>query len=310
GGAGGSGGLGGLAGAAKAFTVAQSAGMLTASAIAHGGLGIVSSGHASAKTKATASGGYFSAHADASLLPGQLLRSAAVIAGGSLSGKETAKGKAIINDPTATAFTFITGQTVAQADGEPNSASTKAVLTANPTIATAFGASPSYFGLAELGGGYSASGGSGSETVNSSAFFTVDLTKLASRGSLLAGYFSPTITGAFTSVSFTLTADGHQLVSQTFTTAAELQAFFNDQAANLGSLASGPLSGDTLTLDVSLSVTTAAAGDSVFVGLILGDPPSSGGRFVQAMAALGRSPGAVAHGEPWRAAAPPLFARA
>ena len=67
------------------------------------------------------------------------------------------------------------------------------------------------------------------------------------------------------------------------------------------SLASGPLSGNTLTLKATLSVTTDGAGSGFYGGLIIGDPTgvqknpdAQTHSFVQAMAGLGAGAGAHA----------------
>ena len=67
----------------------------------------------------------------------------------------------------------------------------------------------------------------------------------------------------------------------------------------LGSLASGALSGNTLTLQASFSLTTKAPGQGFFADVILGDPPTTAAtsaspqQFAHAMAGLGADIGAA-----------------
>ena len=185
--------------------------------------------------------------------------------------------------------------------GAPGSADTAAVLAANANIATAFGASPTFFAIDELGGGYAKSGGTASETTTDTVSLTVDLTQLASPNDLEVGLFNGTALGSgFTSLTFTLTADGDTaspLISQTFTSAAAAVTYFTDHALDLGSLATGPLAGSTLTLQASFTVTTASAGQGFYAQFMLGDPPSASQspvnhqQFIQVMAGLGGVPG-------------------
>ena len=79
----------------------------------------------------------------------------------------------------------------------------------------------------------------------------------------------------FTGLTFTLTGDGTSLINQTFATVASAQAFFTNSAMDLGSLASGPLSGATLTLVATFTITTAASGDGFYAQMIIGDPPTA-----------------------------------
>ena len=156
-----------------------------------------------------------------------------------------------------------------------------------------------FFGIGELGGAYSTGGVGSSQTVTSSFNETVDLTQLNPLQDLVVGFYKGTTVGTgVTGVTFDLYADGADVVHQTFATAAAAKTWFTNNAIDLGSLASGPLSGSTLTLQATLSVTTATAGSGFYGELILGDPPAakvsaSPDAFVQAMAAMGSSSGAL-----------------
>ena len=157
--------------------------------------------------------------------------------------------------------------------GAPNSAATSAVLSANSNISTAFGASPVFFSMGELGGAHSTSGTT-AQTVTSEIDLTVDLTKLSVRHDLLVGLYNGTSTGSgFSSMSFDIYADGTDITHQTFTTLSAAKAYFTNHAIDLGSLSSGGLSGATLTLRAVMSVSENSAGSSFQGGLIFGDPP-------------------------------------
>jgi hypothetical protein len=138
---------------------------------------------------------------------------------------------------------------------------------------------------------------------------------LAVRQDLLVGLYGGVFTGTgFHSLTFDLFADGIDEIHRVFTTAAAAKTFFTNDAIDVGSLASGPLSGNTLTLQASFSLTVSSAGSGFYGGLLIGDPPAGEGgagapRFAQAMAAFG-SHGAAAQSTPaWATALPsPILA--
>ena len=85
---------------------------------------------------------------------------------------------------------LVTGvQSIAVVTGAPAAASTAAVLKANAAIATAFGSKASFFAVGELGGGYS-DGGVKAQISTASFEETVDLSKLASRQSMVVGVYN------------------------------------------------------------------------------------------------------------------------
>ena len=276
-----------MGGTAKANLTATGD-VVNAGALAVAGAGAMS-GHASTKVKVTGNSGNFGA---AAAVVNGAAGSVTILADtevrGSVVGTSTGKTKAVIGS-AATPFA-VQGSAVANVAAAPLAADTAAVLAANINISTAFGATPDFFAIEELGGAYS-NGGSGTETVTSTADLTLNLGVLAARQDLLLGLYNPTVVGSgFTSLTFTLTGDGQTLVNQTFTTVAAAEAFFADDALDLGSLATGPLSGSILTLEATLTVTTASAGTGFYTGLIIGDPPpaaSGTSHFAQAMAGLG-----------------------
>jgi hypothetical protein len=100
-----------------------------------------------------------------------------------------------------------------------------------------------------------------------------------------------------TGVTFDLFADNVHLISQTFATAAQAVAYFTNNAIDLGTLVSGPLSANTLSLSATLTVTATTAGSGFYGDIIVGDPPKTHlmpptpELMSQAMAGFGASSG-------------------
>ena len=149
--------------------------------------------------------------------------------------------------------------------------------------------------MGELGGGYSTAG-KAAQIVTSQFSETVDLTKLGSRQDLLVGLYGGMGTGSgVTSIQFDLVADGVDVLSKTFASAAAAQSYFADNQVDLGSLATGAaLGADSLTLSATLSVTSDAANSGFYGGLLLGESSAGAapaaarpGQFTQALAAFG-----------------------
>ena len=224
----------GTGGTGKALITATGT-SVTATAAGHGGAG-ATPGHGSAKTKTSGTSGAFSASANTATAGGQLAQTLSVVSTGPVDGLTTSKAKVVIG---ADALPFeAQGSILGVVVAAPSNASADAALAANANIAAAFGAAPSVFAIGEVGGAYAKSGGIGSLTSTTTIAVTVDLTKLASRGDLVAGFYNPLVVGSeFTSLTFTLKGDGAALISQTFTTAAAVQAFFADDIADRSGLA-------------------------------------------------------------------------
>ena len=287
------GGAGGTGGGASATSTVRGT-VVTDTAKAITGVsatGVTASRAAKTKTKTTGTSGKFKSTSDASLAAGQLITAAAVVAKGNVDGTQSSKTKVGIGeaDPAFTA-----GSAIALEDAAPLAADTQAVLTANAKIASGFGASPSFFAIGELGGGYATSGGTAAQTTTESLSFTADLTKLASVQDLAVGFYGGTGAGAagFSSLVFTLTADGTTIFTQTFTTLASAVAFFTDGEMTFGKLETGSLAGTTLTFEAKFALTTTAPGTSFFGNLIIGDPPAGATHFAHQMAGLGGASGA------------------
>ena len=72
-----------------------------------------------------------------------------------------------------------------------------------------------------------------------------------------------------TGVSLNVTANGHDLLDQSFTNGAAAADYFNDTAVPLGSLAGSAYSNGSLNVVATLHVTTNAASSGFFGGLIV-----------------------------------------
>jgi hypothetical protein len=167
------------------------------------------------------------------------------------------------------------------------------VLNGNSNIKAAFNPpNASFFAIGEVGGAHTRSG-SGAQTDTSAINLTVDLTKLPSRQNLELGLFNGTSAGSgFSRLTFNVVGDGHTLVNRTFNTAAAAVAFFTNDAINLGSLSSGPLSGNTLNLAITETLATTSPGSNFYGGFLVGDPPAASDaaahqNLVAAMATFG-----------------------
>jgi hypothetical protein len=301
---GGAGGLGlggsnGAAGGAATASLSLTGTALVAETTAVGGAGTSIAGLATATTTVSGASGRLVALANTSLRPGRLIQTVATSASGTIVGVSMVKATAGIGG-SATAFT-IAPQAVALFTGAPSTGSTSAVLAGNSRIANAFGTSPVFFAMGELGGRHSTAA-SGSQTTRSEFIETVDLSRLASRQDLVVGlYDGEAIGSGVTAVTFNLYADGKDVLHQSFTSGAAAQTYFRNHAFDLGSLASGnPLGGAKLTLEATLTVTSSTAGSGFFGDIIIGDPPAvastRGARqsLVQAMAGFGAGAPAIA----------------
>jgi hypothetical protein len=191
-------------------------------------------------------------------------------------------GAGVAKDAIAVAAPAFTtaSEGVANVTGAPVAADTTAILSANSHISTAFGADPHpvYFAIEELGAGHSSGGGGTSQMTTSTADVTVDLTKLASRHDLIVGLYKGAAVGSgISSVAFDLYADGVDVIHKTGLTAAQAVTLFTNDAIDVGSLASGALSGNTLTLHAVLTVVSTGASSGFYGGLLIGDPPAADG---------------------------------
>jgi hypothetical protein len=213
-----------------------------------------------------------------------------------VSGTGTALSWAAIGNGAVHNPAMVVEQSVATFTAEPASGDVNNVLANNANIKNAFTAgSPTYFGIGEMGGAYS-TGGSGSETETSSVDMTVDLTKVSPLQDLLIGFYSGSTAGGagFTSMTLDVNVNGVDHIN-TFTTVAAADAFFNN--GGLGNAVDyGKLSGTSLQLDISLSITEAASGGYTF-GLLVGDPPAALGQAAASFKSGGGNVGGSGSGQ-------------
>jgi len=194
-----------------------------------------------------------------------------------VNGTGTAIAWAAIGNGADTAPVMVTDQAVALLTAEPTTTDVNNVLSNNADINTAFTAgSPTYFGIGELGGAYAySSNDTASETETSAVHMTVDLTKVSPLSDLIIGFYSgaAACTG-FTSMSLDVKINGTDNITN-FATVADADNYFNNgglgNAVDYGALSA--LGTSTLQLDISLTITEAAAGGYDF-GMLIGDPPA------------------------------------
>jgi hypothetical protein len=187
----------------------------------------------------------------------------------------TAKDVSVVQFGEATPTADTTDQGVAYITGAPLLASVTTILNANSNIKAAFAVSPSYFGIAELGGAFD-TGGSIAVTTNTSVSESVDLSQLAVRQDLLVGLYGGTLVGTgVTGVTLTISANGSTLVNQSFTSGAAALAYFTNDAIDLGSLNGTLFANNVANITVSLSVTTLGSGSGFYGNVLIGDPPAA-----------------------------------
>ena len=176
----------------------------------------------------------------------------------------------------------------------PTAGEVNPVLAANSAIKTAFGASPTFFALGEVGAGH-ATGGTTAEVGASSVTVDIDLAELSSPGDLiLCLYGGDAVGNGVTGVTVSVTDDGSSLLDKSFTSGGAAKSYFSDRAFNFGALATS----GQLDLTVTITVASDKAGSGFYGFFIVGDPPPAArsaegpGRLAQAMAALGSNAGA------------------
>jgi hypothetical protein len=125
--------------------------------------------------------------------------------------------------------------------------------------------------LAGIGwqGGYYETSSSGAQEYKSTTSFTLNTTNLS--GALVAGLLgSQSFGNGFYSLGFSVTVAGVTVVSQTFTTLATAQAYFNDQVLNLGAVT--PVAGLTVAFNLDIISGTANTGFGAAFALAVTPP--------------------------------------
>jgi hypothetical protein len=156
-----------------------------------------------------------------------------------------------------------TGQQNAYAgiSGLPIAGDVAALLTGNPTVAATFG-TPGFstFAQGSMGGAFPADG-LGLHSYTSEIDLVLDSTKFATPGTLFIGFLDDLEFGGFDTLQFLLAYEGSIVIDETFSSAAQASAFFDDKVRTIGNFAAGP------QLDISI--------DFIFSG----DSPGEGYGF-------------------------------
>lgn len=273
GGAGGNGPVEQGAGGAASATSMATGTSVSSTANAVGGLGASGGGSATATAGGDGASGAISATATSSAPTGGVVTAVTAVADGVVSSVSQAEAETSIGAP---APAFVTGeQAVAIGAALPDSASVAAITGANSNLAETFAASPSYFGIVELGGAATATV-SGARTITDQVGFNVDLSgfELIDRldsafTDLYLGFYGGTASGAgFSNLALTVSIDGTAALSQTFSSPAYLNGYFTDHVVDLGSFSTFGFAFTNLTL--TLSMTTDAPGSSYDFGVLFG----------------------------------------
>ena len=155
-------------------------------------------------------------------------------------------------------------QAVAIIDAMPSAAIVSSALATNGAVAFEFGNGATAFALGQLAA--SANGTAVTQTETATITMQATTALIAASGQVVLGLYGGAPTGGFTSMTFSVTANGTPLINETFTSAAAADAFFDDNVLDLGSDTTGPLAGSP-TLTVSLSVTEDTAGGGYSLGI-------------------------------------------
>jgi hypothetical protein len=260
----------GAGGSANATSEATGA-SVSSTAVAQGGQGggsglaLASGASASGTISASASSGEIIG----SGVDGPMVLGDSASASGVVSGSASAEASTSIGGDSPS---FVTGeQAVALVAAEPDTTSIDAVTDANSNIATAFAASPTYFGIAELGGA-ATTAVTDAQTISDDVQIS-DSVFLASGDDLVLGLYGGAATGVgFSNLTLTVSVNDQVELTQSFASLAALGDYFANNAVAVSSLPSGA---STLNLDVSLSMTTSTAGSSYDFGVLIGAAPES-----------------------------------
>jgi hypothetical protein len=257
------GGSGRVGGVAQAKANASGA-VVDVTASADGGTGGQTAGIASAAAQGNGASGMATAQSATALQPGSLIISASGYASADVGGSTTAASQAAVSvyGPWSTGLGAIASIT-----GAPLPANVTGVLAADPNTAAALTGNATVIALGEVGGAYSASG-TASETSTATTDITFDQALLAAQPDLLFSLYHPTTSGSGTSgIVFSVSANGTNLVSENFASAAAATTWFTDHPLDLGTIAGA----SAIDLHVALSITSTRPGSSFDAGFLVAD---------------------------------------
>jgi len=189
------------------------------------------------------------------------LTNSAHVTGG---GKMSTAAYAIVNGPTP-AFIGSTDNAYSYADGDPTSAQVNSLVAGASKVAAVLGTSTTAVDLADGKQGAYESVASGSQSYTSSETFHVDTEHLS--GDLVLGLLAPQASGTgLTDAKLTVTVGSGAAQVFNETSLAAAQAFFSDDALNLGTFSASA----NLAVTLSLSETFSGAGSGYAIGYLLG----------------------------------------
>lgn len=143
-----------------------------------------------------------------------------------------------------------------------------------PTVAAGLADATSYFALVQAVAEHS--GGTGTQTMNASIDFSVDLAAVADPQNLVMG-FNGVGTGLL-SMSFSVTVEGQELENHSWTDLADALAYFNDRFTDYGSIEDLDADGNgSIDFQFAFEIITGTAGDGFAAAIIVADPPPAAG---------------------------------
>ena len=176
--------------------------------------------------------------------------------------------------------------------GDPTTANVNAAWSGNTNVPAAFETARQVQGLSIMSMADTGSSGDPMFDYHSQLIYTLNGANLGPQD-LLVGLLSPTISGgglqSGDSLTFEIDLQGSAVFSETFTTNAALQAFFQDNVLNLGAENAG-LNGGNLTLEFKFDFNSSATGAGFSEGLVFGvaaPAPEPSSRILLALGALG-----------------------
>ena len=227
---------------------------VTATAIAHTANGQ----HAQARAIGTGTG---TAHSSATTEGGGVVTSVTADANAEVTGQSGAFSQA--GAGTVFGFDLFANSSYAFATVLPDTVAVANLLAANANVDAVLGSgntSARIFAVGAQGGAYSFDANSQEHTYLSAISYTIDATLFT--GNLVAGLVDTRVFGSgFLSLAFSVVIDATTVVSQNFASVAAANAYFGDQALNLGAVT--PVSNLVVTFNLELTSTTEGAGYGV-----------------------------------------------
>src|SRR5208282_4018584 len=159
------------------------------------------------------------------------------------------------------------------ATANPSASFVSSELSTHSNVNAALGgAAATVFGAGTQGAFYSSTA-TGAQTYQSSIDWTLNATSIS--GHLIVGLLdNQTLGTGFTSLNFTVVEGGSTLVNVAFTTLATAQAFFTNDALDLGTFASTSNLSLAINFDLTTSATGSGFGENFLLGATMSPPPT------------------------------------